>query len=74
MVRPFLRHRCRRHAPDRDDTVVRYALNAATSPMAVAGYTYTELPAIEQATLPDEQDLREIVAQALDAAGGETNG
>ena len=42
--------------------------------MAVAGYTYTELPAIEQATLPDEQDLREIVAQALDAAGGETNG
>jgi predicted nuclease of restriction endonuclease-like (RecB) superfamily len=54
---------------DRDDTVVRYALNAATSPMAVAGYTYTELPAIEQATLPDEQDLRDIVAQALDAAG-----
>jgi predicted nuclease of restriction endonuclease-like (RecB) superfamily len=53
---------------DRDDTVVRYALSAVSSPMAVAGYTYKELPAIEQATLPDENDLREIVAQALEAA------
>lgn len=60
-----------RRRTDRDDTVVRYALNAATSPMAVAGYTHTELPAIEQATLPDEQDLRDVVAQALDAAGGD---
>jgi hypothetical protein len=59
-----------RRRTDPDDTVVRYALNAATSPMAVAGYTYTKLPATEQATLPDEQDLRDVVAQALGVSEG----
>ena len=53
---------------DRNEQTVRYALNAASSPMAVAGYRYTELPAIEQASLPAESQLLEIVTQALDQA------
>jgi predicted nuclease of restriction endonuclease-like (RecB) superfamily len=50
----------------KNDSTVRYALNASTSPMAVAGYRYTELPAIEQAVLPAEDELLEIVAHAFD--------
>ena len=55
--------RRRHHAPtvglllcsDRNERTVRYALNASTSPMAVAGYRYKELPVAEQAALPDEE-------------------
>ncbi len=50
----------------RNERTVRYALNASTSPMAVAGYRYTELPSAEQAALPREAELLEIVTQALD--------
>ena len=37
----------------RNERVVRYALRAAASPMAVATYTYDTLPADERASLPD---------------------
>lgn len=47
----------------RNDTVVRYSLGGATQPMAVAGYTYDKLPAVEQAALPS--DVR--VAAALES-------
>jgi predicted nuclease of restriction endonuclease-like (RecB) superfamily len=50
----------------KNDSTVRYALNASTSPMAVAGYRYTELPEVEQAVLPTEDALLEIVAHAFD--------
>jgi predicted nuclease of restriction endonuclease-like (RecB) superfamily len=52
---------------DRNDRTVRYALNAATSPMAVAGYRYNELPPAEQATLPAEAALLELVTTTLEA-------
>ncbi len=65
--------RRRHHAPtvglllcsDRNERTVRYALNASTSPMAVAGYRYKELPVAEQAALPDEEQLLDIVARAV---------
>lgn len=50
---------------DRNERTVRYALNASTSPMAVAGYRYKELPVAEQAALPDEEQLLDIVARAV---------
>jgi predicted nuclease of restriction endonuclease-like (RecB) superfamily len=50
----------------RNEGTVRYALSGTTNPMAVAGYRYTELPAVEQAVMPDEDDLLGIVAHALD--------
>ena len=36
--------------------------------MAVAGYSYTELPRTEQAALPGEKELLEVVTHALEAA------
>jgi YhcG PDDEXK nuclease domain len=52
----------------KNDRSVRYSLNHSTSPMAVASYRYTELPSLEQAGLPAEQDILNIVDQALEAA------
>jgi predicted nuclease of restriction endonuclease-like (RecB) superfamily len=52
----------------RNEQTVRYALDRATSPMAVAGYRYTELPPAEQAVLPGEQELLAIVIQAFSQA------
>ena len=34
--------------------------------MAVAGYRYNELPAAERAALPGEDELVDVVAEALD--------
>ena len=50
----------------RNQRVVRYALARSTSPMAVAGYRYTELPAVEQGLLPPEDALADVVTAALD--------
>lgn len=52
----------------RNEQTVRYALDRATSPMAVAGYRYTELPPAEQAALPGEQELLDIVTHAFNQA------
>ena len=51
----------------RNERTVRYALSRTTSPMAVAGYRYSELPVAEQAALPNEADLVAIAAAALEA-------
>ena len=53
---------------DRNDRAVRYALNASTSPMAVAGYRYNELPPAERASLPGEEALLDVVEFALEAS------
>jgi predicted nuclease of restriction endonuclease-like (RecB) superfamily len=50
----------------KNDRAVRYSLNNSTSPMAVASYRYTELPAIDQAGLPREQELLDLVDQAVE--------
>ena len=50
---------------DRNDRTVRYALNASTSPMAVASYRYNELPASEQTRLPAEDTLLEVATRGL---------
>lgn len=50
---------------NRNERTVRYALGRSTSPMAVAGYRYDELPAEEQASLPGEAELVEAVGDAL---------
>jgi predicted nuclease of restriction endonuclease-like (RecB) superfamily len=49
----------------KNQRVVRYALGRSTSPMAVAGYRYTELPAEERALLPGEAELVEVVEAAV---------
>jgi predicted nuclease of restriction endonuclease-like (RecB) superfamily len=49
----------------RNEQTVRYALGRSTSPMAVAGYRFDELPALEQESLPGEQQLVELVERAL---------
>lgn len=46
---------------DRKESTVRYALQSTTAPMAVATYTYADLPPAERATMPAER----IVTQAL---------
>jgi predicted nuclease of restriction endonuclease-like (RecB) superfamily len=51
----------------RNERTVRYALGRSTSPMAVAGYRFDQLPALEQAALPGEQELLDLVERALDA-------
>jgi predicted nuclease of restriction endonuclease-like (RecB) superfamily len=42
---------------DRNDTVVRYSLGATNAPMAVASYTYGDLPAPEKQALPAADDV-----------------
>ncbi len=49
----------------RNERTVRYALSRSTSPMAVAGYRYNELPPAEQAVLPGEDALIEVVADTI---------
>jgi YhcG PDDEXK nuclease domain len=50
----------------RNERTVRYALARSTSPIAVAGYRYTELPATERGALPSEHDLLDLVTHVLD--------
>jgi predicted nuclease of restriction endonuclease-like (RecB) superfamily len=50
----------------RNERTVRYALARSTSPMAVAGYRYSELPPAEQAALPAEAAIVDAVSAALD--------
>jgi predicted nuclease of restriction endonuclease-like (RecB) superfamily len=50
----------------RNERVVRYALGRSTSPLAVAGYRYTELGPVEQAILPAEHELFQVVADVVD--------
>jgi predicted nuclease of restriction endonuclease-like (RecB) superfamily len=57
----------------KDDRSVRYSLSRSTSPMAVASYRYTELLSLEQAGLPAEQELLDIVDQALASTDTETD-
>ena len=49
----------------RNERTVRYALSRSTSPVAVAGYRYNELPPAEQAVLPGEDALIELVADTI---------
>jgi predicted nuclease of restriction endonuclease-like (RecB) superfamily len=49
----------------KNDRIVRYALGRSTSPMAVSGYRYTELPETEQQVLPGETELVELVEAAV---------
>jgi predicted nuclease of restriction endonuclease-like (RecB) superfamily len=55
----------------RNERTVRYALARSTSPLAVAGFRYNELPLEEQVALPVEADLVRIVEEALDAEGAD---
>lgn len=55
--------------PDKNRLVVEYALAALTTPMTVASYTYTQLPADVQATLPAADDLAPIINQASHKPG-----
>lgn len=59
----------------RKERTVRCALSRSTSPMAVVGNRYSELPAAEQAVLPAEAEIVDAVSAALDrldpAAGQE---
>jgi predicted nuclease of restriction endonuclease-like (RecB) superfamily len=50
----------------RNERTVRYALARSTSPMAIAGYRYSELPPAEQAVLPAEAEIVDAVSAALD--------
>ena len=50
----------------KNERTVRYLLSRASSPLAVAGYRYNELPPEERAALPMEADLVRIVDEALD--------
>jgi predicted nuclease of restriction endonuclease-like (RecB) superfamily len=49
----------------RNEQTVRYALGRSTSPMAIAGYRFEELPALEKQSMPGEQELIELVGRAL---------
>lgn len=67
-----------RHSPtigillcaDRNDSVVRYALAGATSPLAVAGYTYDSLPDTVRDLVPSDDQLgRAVGAVTMTATG-----
>lgn len=49
----------------KNERIVRYALGRSTSPMAVSGYRYTELPETERQVLPGETELVELVEAAV---------
>jgi len=51
---------------DKNEQTVRYSLGRSTSPMAVSGMTYGELPEEEKQTLPAEHQLIEIVTKTLE--------
>jgi YhcG PDDEXK nuclease domain len=46
---------------DKEDVVVRYALAATTSPLAVATYTYDNLPAAARTQLPSNAGFRNVI-------------
>ncbi len=48
---------------DREDVVARYAQVATTSPLAVATYTYDNLPPAARIQLPSTTGLRHLVRQ-----------
>ena len=50
---------------DRNDTVVRYSLGATNAPMAVASYTYDDLPAAERQALPPADDVAAAMKEIL---------
>jgi len=55
----------------RNDSVVRYSLAGATSPMAVASYTYDTLPeAVRELVPTDEQFGTAIDVTFADTASG----
>jgi len=56
-----------------NESTVRYSLDASTSPMAVSGYSYNELPQDEQAALPADTDLLDVVATALNSTDDAPN-
>src|SRR5215213_6146120 len=58
----------------RNERTVRYALARSTSPMAVAGYRYSELPAAEQAALPGEAEIVDAVSATLERLDAEPGG
>jgi YhcG PDDEXK nuclease domain len=49
----------------KNERIVRYALGRSTSPMAVSGYRYTELPDDERRLRPGEAELTAVVDAAL---------
>lgn len=63
-----------RHAPTvgillvagRDEQIVRYALSSASTPLAVADYTYETLPPETRAALPDSARLRALLNETVD--------
>jgi predicted nuclease of restriction endonuclease-like (RecB) superfamily len=50
---------------DRNDTVVRYSLGATNAPVAVALYTYDDLPAAEKQALPAADDVAAAMKEIL---------
>ena len=52
----------------RGERVVRYALHGMTTPMAVAGYHYRELPEEVRSALPEESALEATARSVLDTA------
>ncbi|MGC5076136.1 PDDEXK nuclease domain-containing protein [Agrococcus sp. DT81.2] len=55
---------------DKNESVVRYSLGAASGPLAVSSYTYETLPAAERATLPDAARIAHAL-DGLDRSTGE---
>jgi predicted nuclease of restriction endonuclease-like (RecB) superfamily len=55
---------------DKNESVVRYSLGAASGPLAVSSYTYETLPAAERATLPDAARIAHAL-DGLDTTTGE---
>ena len=54
--------------PGKDDLVVEYTLASTTSPLAVASYTHSELPANVRAQLPAAADIAAILSADTDLA------
>jgi predicted nuclease of restriction endonuclease-like (RecB) superfamily len=50
---------------DRNDTVVRYSLGATNAPVAVASYTYDDLPAAEKQALPAADDVARAMQEIM---------
>jgi YhcG PDDEXK nuclease domain len=60
----------------KNERIVHYAVGRSTSPMAVSGYRYTELPDDERRLLPGEAELTAVVDAAVsqfDASHGATS-
>ena len=58
----------------RSKTVVDYSLRNLNSPMAVAEYTYSELPPELQDALPSPADLEPVAAEAIAEAESRSHG